>query len=227
LSVDDPWFEHVASHFDYGAQGSLGSDDRGDGVHRHPVLDAGDESRGAHQRLDQFARPSCVVGLDADEDDIERISQLSHFAQVERTHLRGVRFPRHYDADALGAHGFDVSRPLLDKRHVKPRANHIRPNRRALGSSSNDRDPFFSGHPHPIPNLVGGWSISVDNRRYGSLPPDLHGARPPSTKLRGHGDGEDDRRAIEDVGNPRFGADKLQPADRGAEKEQRDDRALH
>ena len=143
LPFDDAGLEHVAGDLDHRAEGALGADDRGRHVvQRHPVLDADDQPVGREQRLDQLAGPARVVGLDDDQDDVERLAQRRHLAEVEgRTGVVCVssgistRMPLARIASTWAGH-------CSMKVTSSPGARHVGAERGPVGAGPDDCDPL-------------------------------------------------------------------------------------
>jgi hypothetical protein len=120
----------------------LGADGCGDVVDAHAVLKADDEPLVGEDRLDQLARPSAVVGLRHEEDEVELLPQCGDVAQVDGPGRSERRLLRHPDLDAARTNGLDVGGPLLDEGHIEAGADHVSSDPASLGTAAEYGDPL-------------------------------------------------------------------------------------
>ncbi len=106
------------------------ADDAGNGLLVHAVLQRDDVAVGRQVLADQHGGPGRVVGLHADEGDVDRflLGELLGVGDVERAHghgkfrhIAGVR-----DAQPVLAHRLHVLGPRVDEGHVLAGLHHVR-----------------------------------------------------------------------------------------------------
>jgi hypothetical protein len=119
------------------------ADDAGDGFFIHAVLQRHHVTIRRQILLDQHGRPGGVVGLHADEGDVDRCfpGQLLRVGDVQRAHgnlefrdVLGVG-----DAQAVLSHVLDMIGPWIDERDVLARLHHMRAGISADRTRSDDR----------------------------------------------------------------------------------------
>ena len=98
------------------------ADDAGDGLLIHAVLQRDDEAAGCEVLPDHRRRPGRVVGLGADEGDVDRpllgeALQLGHVQGTRRRRELG-HVAQVADAQARCPYRLDVLRPEVDEGHV-------------------------------------------------------------------------------------------------------------
>ncbi|MGY2987272.1 hypothetical protein ACVI1K_004619 [Bradyrhizobium sp. USDA 4508] len=120
------------------------ADDAGDGLLVHTVLQRDDVTVRRQILPDQHGGPGGVVGLHADEGDVDRFlfRQLLRVGDIKRAHrhreFRDVHRVR--DAQAVLAHVLDMRGPGIDEGDVLPRLHHMRTGVAADSARADDRD---------------------------------------------------------------------------------------
>ena len=133
------------------AQRLAPADDAGDRLLVHAVLQRHDIAVRRQILPDQHGGPGRVVGLHADEGDVDRLllGELLRVRDVQRAHghrefrdVHGVG-----DAQPVLPHVLDMLGPGIDERHVLARLHHMSTGIAADGASSDDRDLPAHGSP--------------------------------------------------------------------------------
>ena len=106
------------------------ADDAGDRLLVHAVLQRDDIAVGREILPDQHRRPGGVVGLHADEGDVDRLllGELLRVGDVQRAHRHGEFRLGHRvgDAQAVLSHVLDMRGPRIDEGHVLAGLHHVR-----------------------------------------------------------------------------------------------------
>ena len=139
------------------------ADDAGDRLLVHAVLQRDHEAVGRQILPDHHGRPGRVVGLGADEGDVDGLllGELLHLREVQRAHRD--RELRHVlgvgDAQPVLLHVLDVLGPGVDERHVLARLHHVRARIAADRARPDDRNLAAhallrrQGRPLPLTSL--------------------------------------------------------------------------
>src|SRR5208282_3269845 len=111
------------------AQGLAPADDAGDRLLVHAILQRDDISARGQVLLDHRRRPGGVVGLHADEGDVDwcLFAELLRLGQMQRARLDRERLDNADmgDPQAVLADGVDVFRPRIDIGHVLAGLHHM------------------------------------------------------------------------------------------------------
>ena len=105
------------------------ADDAGDRLFVHAILQRDHVAVGRQILPDQHRRPGRVVGLHADEGDVDRLllGELLRVGHVQRAHRHGefrlLHGVRH--AQAVLSHVLDMRGPGIDERHVLAGLHHM------------------------------------------------------------------------------------------------------
>ena len=84
--------------------------------------------------------PAGVVGLGHQEHDIEDLVQRGEVAQVIGPHLGvDLALPQR-DMQAVGAHGLDMGRPLVDEHDIEPRIGEVGRDAASVGAGAENGD---------------------------------------------------------------------------------------
>ena len=133
------------------------ADDAGDGFLVHAILQRHDEGVGRQILADQHRGPGGVVGLHADESDIDRrlLGELLRVGDVQRAHRHGEFRLLHGvgHAQAVLAHVFDMLGPGIDEGHVFARSHHVGA-RIATDGAGSDEGDFLLTHPQFYPDTT-------------------------------------------------------------------------
>ena len=141
LAVGDARHPHVGGNFDDGTDGAFAPDDRRYVFMRHAILKADQQAIRRQHRLDQFAGPFGVIGLDDEKDDVERLLDLGDLAEMEGRNLGVDRPGRQVDRDAVLADGLDMIRPLIDESDIEASQGKVGRNGGPLRARAEKCDP--------------------------------------------------------------------------------------
>ena len=126
------------------AQRFAPADDVGDGFLVHAVLQRDDTAGGCQIILHQHGRPGGVVGLDADEGDVDGFFALQtlEFGQVVGLDRHGEAFLRRraFQGDAVGAHLLHMLWPGVKERDVQALLGEIAANVSADSAGADDEN---------------------------------------------------------------------------------------
>src|ERR1700754_1364361 len=124
------------------------ADDAGDGLFIHAVLQRHHKTVRRQILPDQHGGPGGVVGLHADEGDVDRrlLRQLLRIREVQRAHRDRKFLDVHGvgDAQAVAPHVLDMLGPWVDEVHVLARLHHMGAGIAADRTRSDNR--YFPAH---------------------------------------------------------------------------------
>ena len=153
VTLDNAGRVHRRGDFDDGGQCPRLPHHLNNVVARHAVLHSDDESIVGHIRLDQFARPARVIGLDEQQHGVELFAQRGYLAQIQDSRMRNLDAPAfiklpELDAHAIGRNGAHVVWPLLDPRHGESGVHEVGPDARPVGARTEHGDVEVCGIAH-------------------------------------------------------------------------------
>src|SRR6516164_5235674 len=132
------------------AQGLAPSDDAGNCLFVHAILQRHAIPAGGQVLLDHRRRPGGVVGLHADKGDVDRrfFAELLRLGQVQRARPDGERLDiaDMGDPQTVLADGFDVLRPRVDIGYVLAGLHHMSSGITTNRSRANDRYLLLRHH---------------------------------------------------------------------------------
>ncbi len=135
------------------------ADDAGDGFLVHAILQRHHKAVGREILPDQHGGPGGVVGLHADEGDVDRLflGELLRVGDVQRAHRHGEFRLRHGvgDAQAVLAHMLDMVRPRIDEGDVLAGLHHMRAGIAADRAGADKSDFLAHAFLRIAQNLIG------------------------------------------------------------------------
>ena len=122
----------------HAAQGPVGTDYLADSGVVPAVLYGNEEAFGFYVPLDEMGGPLGVVGLDADDSDVEQVVDILGVGQVHGVDRHREIALATAGPQALGPHGFHMLRPHVDEGNVLTLFDEVGSHVATYRASSND-----------------------------------------------------------------------------------------
>ena len=151
--------ENFRRQLNHAADGARRTNNVHDVIQHHRVLDTNQQTVFLQIRLDDLARPTRVVSLHQQEDDIEMPIEGRQVTQVIGIDLHMNVFVGHANRQSFGAHGFNMFGPLVDHRDVVAIADQICSDGTSVRTRAENGNFFAHWSSSPWSALA--WPVSI------------------------------------------------------------------